>query len=72
MYFQNYGLTKNSLDKYLKSAISQYPSTTNMVRRQNTFQVITAAPLSYLLITDKDIEFQKVPLSDMQNVMTLC
>ena len=29
------------------------------------------APLSYLLITNKDIEFEKVTLSDMQNVMTV-
>ena len=39
---------------------------------QNTFQIITVAPLSYLLITEKDIEFEKVTLSDMQNVMTVC
>ena len=31
MYFQNYGLTKKCLDKYLKSAISQYTSTRNIV-----------------------------------------
>ena len=32
MYFRNYGLTKKGLDKYLKSAVSQYPSTSNMVQ----------------------------------------
>ena len=32
MYFRNYGLTKKGLDKYLKSAVSQYPSTSNMVK----------------------------------------
>ena len=31
MYFGNYGLAKKGLDKYLKSAVSQYPSTSNMV-----------------------------------------
>ena len=31
MYFRNYELAKTRLDKYLKSAVSQYPSTTNMV-----------------------------------------
>ena len=31
MYFRNYGLTKKGLDKYLKSAVSQYPLTSNMV-----------------------------------------
>ena len=29
------------------------------------------APLSYLLISNKDIQFDKVTLSDMQNVMTV-
>ena len=32
MYFRNYGFRKRSLHKYLKSAVSQYPSTSNMVK----------------------------------------
>ena len=40
-------------------------------RRPNKFKMITAVPLSYLLITNKDIQFEKVTLSDMQNVMTV-
>ena len=32
MYFRSYGLTKRRLDKYLKSAVSQYTSTSNMVK----------------------------------------
>ena len=32
MYFRNYGLAKRRLDKYLKSAVSQYPSTNNKVK----------------------------------------
>ena len=32
MYFRNYGLPKTRLDKYQKSAVSQYPSTSNMVK----------------------------------------
>ena len=31
MYFRNYGLPKAWLGKYLKSAVLQYPSTSNMV-----------------------------------------
>ena len=30
MYFRSYG--KRHLDKYLKSAVSQYPSASNMVK----------------------------------------
>ena len=32
MYFRTYGLGKRRLDEYLKSAVSQYPSTSNMVK----------------------------------------
>ena len=32
MYFPNYWLAKRLLDRYLKSAISQYPSRNNMVK----------------------------------------
>ena len=32
MYFRSYGLTKRRLDKYGNSAVSQYPSTSNMVK----------------------------------------
>ena len=31
MYFRNYGLAKKDLDMDLKSGISEYPSTSNMV-----------------------------------------
>ena len=32
MYLENYGLAKRLLYKYLKSAVSQYPSTSNMIK----------------------------------------
>ena len=32
MYFRNYGLAKRRLDKYLKSDVSHYPLTSNMVK----------------------------------------
>ena len=32
MYFRNYGLAKGRLDKYLKSAVSKYPLTSNNVK----------------------------------------
>ena len=31
MYFRYYGLPKRRLDKYLKSTVSEYPLTKNMV-----------------------------------------
>ena len=38
MYCMYYRLIKSRLDKYLKSAVSQYPSTSNMV---NAFKHIS-------------------------------
>ena len=38
----------------------------------NTVQICTEAPLSYLLISAKDIQFEKVTLSDMKNLKTVC
>ena len=32
MYFPNYGLANGRLDKYLKSSVSQYPSTSNILK----------------------------------------
>ena len=32
MYFRNYGLANRRLDKYLKSAASKYPLTSNVVK----------------------------------------
>ena len=38
----------------------------------NTLEIITAAALSYLLITGKDIEFEKVTVSEKKILMTVC
>ena len=43
-----------------------------MVKGPKHLRIITAARLSNLLSTDKDIEFEKVFLGDMQNVMSVC
>ena len=38
----------------------------------STFEIVTAARLSYLLITVQNMEFERVTLSDMQNFKTVC
>ena len=63
---------KRRLYKYLKSAVSQYLWTSNIIKSLKHVLNHRGAPLSYLLITDKDIEFEKVTLSDKENVMTVC
>ena len=38
----------------------------------NTVEIWTAPPLAYLLITGKAIELEKISLSDMQSLKTVC
>ena len=57
---------KTSLDKCLRSLVSEDMSTSN------TVQICTTEPLSYILITAKGIELEKVSLIDMPNLGTAC
>ena len=43
-----------------------------MVRERNTVEICTTTPLSYLLITVKAIELEKMSLSDMKNLSNVC
>ena len=52
MYFRNYRLSKTWLDQYLKRAISEDPSTVNMVNGQSTCIVANVFPK---LQTDKNL-----------------
>ena len=70
MYFLNQPGTW--LDKYLKSLVLIDPSKSHMVNGPNTGEIFTTAPLSYLLIIVKAIGLEKVSLSYMQNIRTLC
>ena len=75
MYFSTYGLRKTWIDKCLKSPVSEARATSKMVNalkhcpRPNNS---TLAPLPYLLISVQAIEVEKVSLSDMQNLRTVC
>ena len=72
MFFWNYRLRKKYLDKCLKSVVLENYSTSNMVNGPDTIKVSTTAALSYLLITVKAIEVEKISLSDMQNHRSFC
>ena len=56
------------LDKCLKSPVSEDPSKSNMVNGPKYAEIWMTAPLPYLLIVAKAIDFQKVSVSDMQNL----
>ena len=51
MYFQNYGLAEKTLHKYLKSAISQDPSTSNMVKSPKHLSNYEAA--TFIILIDQ-------------------
>ena len=72
MYFRNYGLRNTWLDNCLKGPVSEDLSIDNMLNRPNTAGIWTTAPLPYLFITVKVIELERVSLSDMQILKTVC
>ena len=72
MYFRNYGLAKTRLDKYLKSDVSHYPLTSNMVKATKHLSSYHGGIFIILIDHGQGIEFEKLNLSDMKNVITLC
>ena len=72
MYIRNYGLPKTWLDKYQKSSATEYPWTSNMVKRLKNCINLNGGILSYLLITVNAIGVEKVTPSEMQNLNTVC
>ena len=72
MYFSNYGLPKAWLDKCLKLAISQYPWTSNMVNAPKHSSNLSNGSFTIFVDYCEVIEFEKVTLSDMKNLKTVC
>ena len=52
--------------------MSEDPFTSDIVNIPNTVEICTTAPLSYLLITVKAIDLEKVSFRDVQNLRTVC
>ena len=71
MYFVNYGFRKTLLDKCLKSRVLEDPSTSKWEKGSSSAQIWMAPLLPYLLITVKAIKFEKVSLSDRQDLRTV-
>ena len=65
MFFRNYRLRHIWLDKCLKFPFERTLQQATWYTVSNTFEISTRSPLSYLLITVKEIEMEKVSLSDM-------
>ena len=60
------------LDKCLKSPASDDSSKGNMVNAPKYVEIWMTAALPYLLLAAKGIDFQKVSVSDMQNLKNVC
>ena len=71
MYFRNYGLPKTWLDQCLKSAVSGDLTKSNMVNAPKQCSNLKDTSLPYLLITGQSIVFEKVSVSDIQNLKTV-
>ena len=72
MYLRTYGLRKGRLDKCLKSHVSEDPSTSNIEDVSNTVPMWTTEALPYLLITLNIIQLEKVYITGIQNLKTVC
>ena len=71
MYLRNYGLPSTLLDQCLKSPVSEDPTKSNMINAPKHCFNLKDTSLPYLLITGKSIVFQKVSVSDIQNLKTV-
>ena len=71
MYLRNYGLRRRWLDKCLKNPASEDPSSDNMVNGIKHCFNLNGSIFGIFIITLKIIEFEKVSLSDMQNLKTV-
>ena len=71
MYFRYYRLRKTWLDQRLKSPVSEDPLKSNMENAPKYVEIWMKARLPYLLIAVKAIDFQKVSVSDTQNLKTV-
>ena len=72
MYFRKYRLRKTRLDKCLESPVLEDHSTNNMVNEPKHGFNLNGSTFTVLLITGKVIELEKVTLSDMQSLETVC
>ena len=68
MYFRNYGLRKTWLDQRLKSPVSEDPLKSNMENAPKYVEIWMTEPLPYLLIAVRAMDFQRVSVSDIQNL----
>ena len=72
MYFRNNGHAKTWLDQYLKIPVSEDPTKSYIVNAPKHCSNFKDTSLPHLLITGKSIVLQKLSVSDVQNLTTVC
>ena len=72
MYFSTYGLRKMRLDKCLISPCSEALSTSKMVKGPKHCRKLNDNTFSIFIDPCERNEVEKVSLSDMRNVTTVC
>ena len=72
MYFRNYGFGKSWLDYCLKSLVFKDPWKSNMAISSKHCSKLNGSTFAYLLINLRVIELEKLSLSNMQNLRTIC
>ena len=65
-------LRADVLDKCLKSPVFEDAWKSNMVNRAKHCSNLNESTFAYLLINVKDFELEKVSLSNMRNLWTVC
>ena len=72
MYFPNYGLRKRWLDKCLKSDVSEDPSTSNMEDGPKHCSNVQDGAFTIFINLCEKIQLEKVYISAIQNLKTVC
>ena len=72
MYFQNYRLSKTWLDHSLKGAVSEHPSTVNMLKGPKHLRNLQESIFIIFSITLKGKDLENISLIEMQGVNGVC
>ena len=72
MYFWSDGIPKPWLDKCLKSPVWEDPVTSIIGNGPKSVKILTRAPLTYLPISLKLIQYKKISLSCIKILRNVC
>ena len=71
MYFWNYGMQETWLDKYLKSPVSEHPSTVNMLKTPKHFWYLHESSSNIFTVILVDVWLESLSLINIWNLRTV-